>query len=138
MSRPHDRYCPHQGSANLKRSPVISSSYRNRLNRITHTTSAPLHACDYEVTGAIAPDATGDYLEYGTHEGQTTYEREDAQWYIWFQIVLPGVIWKWNISAAVNDLSGVYWNYYCGPVDPPPGDYGARNGANGIATVQLP
>jgi len=33
MPRPHDRGCPHKGSPRFERGPILSSSYRNRLNR---------------------------------------------------------------------------------------------------------
>lgn len=41
MPRAHDRLCPHRGSPRFKRSPPLSSSYRNRLARITPQPDTP-------------------------------------------------------------------------------------------------
>lgn len=54
---------------------------------------------DYNVSGAITPDATGDYFETGTFEGQPYYKHETAEWYIWWWSEYE----TWAISAVLGE-----------------------------------
>lgn len=53
----------------------------------------------YRVTGTLTPDATGDYQEAGTHNGQPYYRRGADDWYIlWYTLLRGG---GWGIANAL-------------------------------------
>lgn len=138
MGRPHDRRCPHLGSPNLKRSPVISSSYRNRLDRITITTVVPPPAfeADLEVKGTLTPDVTGDYQEAGVNDGQPFYTREDEAWTIWYDFFMGEH--SWFITPGVDLNGDPKFGKTAFELEPVTGELNPLHGAIGTATVQLP
>lgn len=141
MARPHDRRCPHHGSPRFERSPVLSSSYRNRLARQMpqeEEAPPPPPPPDLIVSGTLTPDSTGDYFEAGTHNGKPYYKRDDDAWFIWWRpwgLPLRSV---WLISIGLDDTTGPFWGNTVDPPDPPSGNYDPYNGAVGTATVAEP
>ena len=128
MPRPHDRGCPHKGTPRFERSPVLSSSYRNRLNRpVEEEAPPPPPEPDYIVTGTLNPDATGNYFEDGTHDGKPTYRRTDSAFWIWYH--QPAVSWIITTTVGPVDPDGWFHNISI------EGTYTPFGAATGIATV---
>lgn len=141
MGRPHDRRCPHLASPRFERSPMLSSSYRNRLARQMpeeEEAPPPPPEPDLIVTGTLNPDSTGDYFQAGTHNGQPYYARDDDAWFIWYLYLAMFDKHRWHISDELGDTSRPYWRRDLDALGPPPGSYGAQNGATGLATVAEP
>ena len=60
---------------------------------------------DYRVTGTLSPDATGDYTQNGTHNGEPAYERDgDGAYWIWSD---GGG--NWYISAGKGALPSCWY-----------------------------
>lgn len=57
---------------------------------------------DYNVSGDIDSNATGNYFEAGTYAGKSYYRKTDGAWFIWWDTVDE----EWNISSTL----GVYTN----------------------------
>lgn len=64
---------------------------------------------DYSVSGALTPDVTGHFAEFGMHDGKTSYKHVDLEWYIWWQDPF-----NWVISTAIG-VPGVAWWIFAGP-----------------------
>lgn len=141
MARPHDRQCPHKASPRFERSPILSSSYRNRLRRPVEAEAPPPPpppTPDLIVTGAITPDATGNYFEGGILYGKPWYARDDDAFFIWYRVV-AGVIHYWQITTILNSLLPPSWYKSSYPTyQPPTGPYIPNAPATGTATVALP
>lgn len=82
---------------------------------------------DYEITGALTPDATGKYSYAGDIHGKPYYERTPSGWAIWWDV--EG--W-WIISHKVDDVGFDFWNRNSPDIV---GLYPAAGGAVGDATV---
>lgn len=82
------------------------SSYGTSLTSKSSSSSGPVSKT---VTWAEDPDATylanGDYAEYGTYGGETTYRQMDGTFYIW----KDGGANKWVISDEIGTLGAGYW-----------------------------
>jgi hypothetical protein len=96
--------------------------------------SSPAPSCDLIVTGSISPDASGCYIENGTHNGQLAYEKEDGSYWIYYE---SGGSWQfcWIISVAKGGIySGGWYRYYSGII----GGYTPVYGTAGTASVSYP
>ncbi len=80
-----------------------------------------------KVTGTFSPDATGVYVENGTHNGKPYYQRGSDSWYIFFDAVM----WRWMIAEALSDDPYYCWYTSSGT---PVGDYTPLR-YSGTATV---
>lgn len=81
----------------------------------------------HRVTGTLDPDATGDYLPGGTHNGKTYYVRDDGVYKIWWQIPVA-----WIISLDLDTVLPGFWTR----VDPSiEGDYIPQAPWTGTPTV---
>lgn len=78
------------------------------------------------VTGTLAPDATGSYVETGTHNGKPYYRREDGSWFIWYEVIV------WNITDTLGQYSSAMWDKDAPDIN---GDYYPVGTASGTATV---
>lgn len=124
MTTPLERQLTHRTA------PLESRWTRNRRLLQGPGGSAAPPPVDYEVTGTLTPDSTGDYYEDGTHNEQPKYKREDGAYFIWYESAMP----SWLISDTPGD-STVSWLR----IDPAIlGEYGFNLGTEGTATVQLP
>jgi len=91
----------------------ISSSFRNRRRRAedpyTDPTPTP-PTCDVIVSGAITPNATGEYYESAPYAGRPTYTRADGAYAIW-QYYFAGRFY-WVITTAVEDITEHVWKTF--------------------------
>jgi len=141
MPRPHDKHCPHKGSPRFERSPITSSSYRNRLARAMperEEPPPPPPEPDLIVTGTLSHDATGFYDEAGVHNGQPYYERTDGAWFIWYLYYPFPPAHKWVISTLLGDFTTAKYQKSTANFEPVTGDYTPMGGATGTATVATP
>lgn len=82
---------------------------------------------DYEVTGDLTPDVTGNYAYAGEYGGKPSYYLMDNGWFIWWDIA-----GRWAISSERGVTGGDWWSR----VDPDiEGLYGNEGTALGNATV---
>lgn len=82
---------------------------------------------DYDVTGALTPDATGPYDIAGVHNGENYLRRHDGAYFVW-----------WNGAAFwyITDTLGVVQpNNWIRNAPDITGDYNPAGTALGIATV---
>lgn len=82
----------------------------------------------YEVTGVLAPDATGIYEVAGAHSSRGYFARTPNLWYLWW---LPPN--SWVISIEVGAVGDTFWTKVGWD---PVGDYTPVGGAGGIATIE--
>lgn len=109
--------------------PLVSRWTRNRDRMMGPGGEAPPTA-DYVVTGTLTPDATGNYFETGTYDGQPYYKHEDLDYWIWWYD--PSM---WIISDVLGGESGFYWYKTAQPIT---GYYTAGGTATGTATIATP
>lgn len=83
---------------------------------------------DYQVTGSLTPDATGNYFVAGTYNLKKYYRRADGAYYIWWYAGPLGA--QWVIS---NELGVVGWLRGSMDIEGPYIPYGG--GTSGTATV---
>ena len=78
------------------------------------------------VTGALSPDAAGDYDESGTQGGQTAYTKSGGGFHLWWDDAGG----EWIISAAKGVKGAAYWSG-----ESITGAYAAQGAASGAAAV---
>lgn len=83
---------------------------------------------DYHVSGVLTPDATGNFFEAGTHDGEPYYRRDDNAWFLWWS----DFDHEWVISNLLGVYGVDYWNRFDVEIA---GDYNPSAHAVGIATV---
>ena len=121
----------HPREVDQRKPPMLSRWTRNRRRlEMPETPPPPPPEPDYVVTGEITPDATGDYYEDGTHDGEPKYRREDSAFWIYYTDALGCRV----IYATVHDDPPHGFFRYDGF----PGDYDGVGDYVGTATVQLP
>lgn len=81
----------------------------------------------HRVTGALTPDATGDYLPHGMHGGHVLYRRTDGAYYIWWHVT-----GNWIISTEPDILAPGHWHKLGPPIE---GLYDPDGTYLGIPTV---
>lgn len=59
---------------------------------------------DYNVTGTLVPDATGDYYLGGVLNGKNYYRRLDNAWFIWWDGLNT-----WAITKVLGATPLDYW-----------------------------
>lgn len=102
---------------------TISSSYQQP--------AAPLPPPpDLIVTGAITPNATGNYFLRGQYDGLNYYSNADNSFYIWCWF---GSNWIFNTT-----LGTLTTNRWAKPFGPPTGNYSKVGTYIGTAIVSTP
>lgn len=112
----------HDASGNLRAPPVYSSSLRNRQDREAPPAPPPPPAYDFEVTGAITPDATGYYSAAGVHNGRPYYARADNAYFLSYHQVYT-LVYAWDIGPTLAPSAGPCWEKSTSFYTPPPGVY---------------
>lgn len=110
----------------LASGPVFSG----RTRRWRAPPAAPPPPCDYVVTGDITPDATGDYFQDGTYEGQPCYRRSDSAFWIWF--------WSYRAWWYISTTPGTTIPRWGRMFPTIAGDYNPVSPYTGIAYVEEP
>lgn len=87
----------------------------------------PPTGADYVVTGVVAPDCTGEYVEDGTYGGKPKYRRLDSAWWIWWWAAMG--FWMISSTPAAHDPE---WYRISSIIT---GTYEPGTGSIGIATV---
>jgi len=82
---------------------------------------------DYNVSGVLLPDVTGDFFDAGIHDGKPYYRNSDSSVHLWWY----GDESLWIISTGV----GVMWEFYWAKTGTVAGVYSILFGCTGIATV---
>lgn len=113
-----------------RKPPLESRWTRNRRLLEGPGGEPPGPPYDYELTGALTPDATGDYYEDGVHLGFPKYRREDSAYWIWR--FPPANVW---IISIFPESPGGSWRRYQPDVL---GAYDPWAPFLGVATVELP
>jgi len=113
------------------RVPPLHSRWTRRRRQLPEAPPAPPPPPpDYIVTGTLTPDATGDYFQDGTYEGQPCYRRTDSAFWIWY--------WSyrhwWYISTSPATTVPRWGRTHSNIL----GSYNPVPPYTGIATVFLP
>lgn len=126
----------HYASGTLTGTAICSSSLRNRRAREAPEAPPPPPAYDYEVTGTLAPDAAGYYVEEGIFQGRPYWARTIDPFFIWYSPRPPPLFAVAVISEVLGVNLPAYWarNF----PTPPPGVYLPYGTATGTATVIAP
>ena len=82
---------------------------------------------DYIVSGFITPNATGGYIQNGTHLGKPLYQLYNGAFFLWW----TGYRDFWCISL-IPGLAGPGWSHNAPGIE---GDYDPNTPYTGIATV---
>ena len=61
---------------------------------------------DYNVSGTLNPDVTGNYILVGTYGSKSYYSLVGNGWYIWWHTTKE---W-WMISQVIGSINTPYWN----------------------------
>ena len=130
MATPNPRHLSRHTKA--ERGAPLQSRWTTRRRFLAHVPEGgpPPPTPDLLVNGTLNPDATGDYYEDGTYNGQPTYRRDDSAFWIWVHPMF--LIWYISTTkgAATNSWSIVGY----GPV----GTYGPNGTYTGTAVVTTP
>lgn len=90
-------------------------------------TAPPPPAADYIVSGALTPNATGDYFQDGMVNDKPAYRRADSQYWIWWFLEHE----SWLLSLSPYELD-FYWERN----EPDPaGEYPNNYETTGVALV---
>jgi hypothetical protein len=123
----------------IARTRPISSSMRNRVRRDADPYTAPTPPTPptptLTVTGVLTPDATGIYVQAGTHLGQPYYQRDDLAWFIWYTDIQNPPYHYWFLMPILGTYSLPGWQKAALEYQPPSGEYRELRYTTGTATV---
>lgn len=116
--------------------PNVSGPIKRRVRKKYPEPTPP--DWDLEVSGTLAPDATGHYDEVGTKNGKPYYKHRTQEWYIWYDPHLEPMGYKWRIKSNLVSDNEAHWYKTTEDYEPVVGDYLPAFGPTGTATVATP